>query len=86
LIRVEEAATQEVQARGWDLNVVKGMIQDVDDSRCDLLQDADRVLQELSEEDKASWEIRARNQAAHVMHLAGGASKALDERRWSKQE
>jgi hypothetical protein len=53
---------------------------------CDLLRDADRVLQELAEEAKASWEDSAIHQAARVMHLAGEAFEALDERRWSRRD
>jgi hypothetical protein len=86
VVRIKEAATKKAHARGWNLNVVEGMMQDLDGSTCSLLQDVDRVLQELAEEAKASWKNRARYQAARVMHLAGEAFQALDERRWFRKD
>jgi hypothetical protein len=75
VVRIQEAATREADARGWDLDMVKGMVQEVDGSTCDLLRDADRVLQELAEEARASWEERAAYYNAHVTNLAGETFK-----------
>jgi hypothetical protein len=36
--RIEEAAAREAQAKGWDLNVIKGLVQGVlESTRCMLL-------------------------------------------------
>jgi t-SNARE complex subunit (syntaxin) len=54
VVGIQEAATREAEARGWDLNVVESMMQEVDDSACELLQEADRVLRELAEQARTS--------------------------------
>jgi hypothetical protein len=57
------------------------MMQDVDGSTCDLVKEADRVIQELDCEARANCETTAQDQPVQVMHLAGEAFVALDERR-----
>jgi hypothetical protein len=44
------------------------------------------VLQELEEEARDSWEERAAYYASRVTNLAGEASEALDETRWSRRD
>jgi hypothetical protein len=61
-------------------------MQEVDESTGDLLQAADRMLQELAEEARASWEERAVYYASRVTNLAGEAFEALDERNWSRRD
>jgi hypothetical protein len=66
--RIEGAAAREAQAKGWDLNMIKGLVQGVlEYMRC-TLQDADRAL----------CELKAAHHAARVEDLADQASEALD--------
>ncbi len=44
------------------------------------------MLQELAEEERASWEERATYYTTNVIYLAGEAFEALDERKWSRRD
>jgi hypothetical protein len=85
-VRSEEVANREAEARGWNLDMVEGLMQDLDGSTCGLLRDADRVLQVLAEEDKARLEERAAYYATCLIRLAGVVFKVLDKRRWSRRD
>jgi hypothetical protein len=58
VVRIQEAATREADARCWNLDVLEVMMQEVDGSTCHLLRDMDRVLQDLAEEARTNWEER----------------------------
>jgi hypothetical protein len=62
------------------------MMQDVEGSTCDLVKEADRVIQELDSEARANCETTAQDQPVQIMHLAGETFEALDEGRWSLQD
>jgi uncharacterized protein YajQ (UPF0234 family) len=59
VVRIQEAATREADARGWDLDVVESIMEEVDDSMCELVQEADGTLREQAEEVRTSWKERA---------------------------
>jgi hypothetical protein len=63
--------------------MVKSMMQEMEGSMGDFQQDKQRVLLELAEEARPSWEERAKYYAACVINLADEAFEALDERKWS---
>jgi chemotaxis regulatin CheY-phosphate phosphatase CheZ len=86
VVRIQEAATKEADARGCDLDVVESMMQKRDNSMCELLQEANRTLQDLAEEARTSWEEWAAFYAARITILAGEVSEALDERRWFRRD
>jgi hypothetical protein len=60
--------------------LVEDMMQEVDNSMWERLQDADRVLQELDREERSA------HHATCVMDLADRASEVLDRTRWSNQD
>jgi hypothetical protein len=78
--RIEEAVTQETQARGWGLNMIKDIMQKVDNSTWEWLRDADRVLQELAREERAA------HHAARVEDLAESSEVLGRTRWWSRQD
>ncbi len=59
IAQAQEAATREADARGWDPDVVDGMLQEVEESTATLLPAAKQIMQELEEEARAGWEERA---------------------------
>jgi hypothetical protein len=84
--QIQEAAAREAGARDWDPDALEGMLQEAEESTSGLLQEAEQMLQELEEEARDSWEDRAaHHHASRVINLAGEASKALDETRWSRR-
>ncbi len=82
---MQEAASREGDARGWDPVAVNGMLQEVEESTATLFPAAEQVLQELEEEATASWE-RAVFYATQVTNLAGDEFETLSENRWSRRD
>ncbi len=78
-------ATREADSRGWEPDAIDGMLQEVEESTADLLPTAERMLQELEEEARASWEERAVYYATRATNLAGEAFETLDETKWSRR-
>jgi hypothetical protein len=75
--RIEGAAAREAQAKGWDLNVFKGLVQGILESTRYTLRNADRAL----------CNLKAGHHAARVEDLAGEASEVLHGTRcWSRQD
>jgi hypothetical protein len=74
--RIEEAATREAQARGWDLNVIKDLVQMLESTR-----------HSLPKVDRAFNELKAAHHAACLEYLAGEASEVLNGTKWwSRQD
>jgi hypothetical protein len=86
IAQAQEVATREADTRGWDPDEVDCMLVEVEESTADLLPVAERMLQELEEEARASWEERAMVYATRVTNLAGEAFETLDETKWSRRD
>jgi hypothetical protein len=59
--RIEGAAAGEARMRGWDLNVIKGLVQGVLESTSHTLRDADRAFCDLKAAfcKELDWELQA---------------------------
>jgi hypothetical protein len=71
--RIEGVATQEAQTRGWDLNVMKDLMQRMLKVARSTLLDADRVL-------------KATHHATRVEDLADEASEVLNGTKWRSRQ
>jgi hypothetical protein len=74
--RIEGAAAREARMRGWDLNVIKGLVQG-------MLAETQCTLREV---DSTLYELKAAHHAACVEVLAGEASEVDGTMCWSRQD